>query len=157
MNVQRFGFEICLLRRPESHTRTCWSKFWLNPRTLTEAGYARCGNENQPTVLSWILLPDLPHLLDGTVCHACILFFDTFCRMRWFTLTYIFKNAFGLLLCISASLHCVSIGVKQPFYHQYNYTFYSMLICTCGEMFQNWYACVARSASCEWLIISLCK
>ena len=20
---------------------------------------------------SWILLPDLPHLLDGTVCHAC--------------------------------------------------------------------------------------
>ena len=38
--------------------------------TLTEAGYARCGNENQPTVLSWILLPDLPHLLDGTVCHA---------------------------------------------------------------------------------------
>ena len=27
--------------------------------------------ENQPTVLSWILLPNLPHLLDGTVCHAC--------------------------------------------------------------------------------------
>ena len=22
--------------------------------------------------------------------------------------------------------------VKQPFYHQYNYTFYSMLICTCN-------------------------
>ena len=39
--------------------------------TLTEAGYARCGNKNQPTVLSWILLPNLPHLLDGTVCHAC--------------------------------------------------------------------------------------
>ena len=39
--------------------------------TLTEAGYARCGNENQPTVLSWILLLDLPYLLDGTVCHAC--------------------------------------------------------------------------------------
>ena len=39
--------------------------------TLPEAGYARCGDENQPTVLSWILLPNLPHLLDGTVCHAC--------------------------------------------------------------------------------------
>ena len=39
--------------------------------TLTEAGYARYGDENQPTVLSWILLPNLPHLLDGTICHAC--------------------------------------------------------------------------------------
>ena len=48
-----------------SHAKTACSD------TLTEAGYARCGNENQPTVLSWILLPDLPHLLDGTVCHAC--------------------------------------------------------------------------------------
>ena len=48
-----------------SHAKTACSD------TLTEAGYARCGNENQPTVLSWILLPNLPHLLDGTVCHAC--------------------------------------------------------------------------------------
>lgn len=48
-----------------SHAETACSD------TLTEAGYARCANENQPTVLSWILLPDLPHLLDGTVCHAC--------------------------------------------------------------------------------------
>ena len=48
-----------------SHANTACSD------TLTEAGYARCGNENQPTVLSWILLPNLPHLLDGTVCHAC--------------------------------------------------------------------------------------
>ena len=48
-----------------SHANTACSD------TLTEAGYARCGNENQSTVLSWILLPDLPHLLDGTVCHAC--------------------------------------------------------------------------------------
>ena len=40
--------------------------------TLTEAGYARCGDENQPTVLSWILLSDLPILRDGTACHACI-------------------------------------------------------------------------------------
>ena len=47
-----------------SHANTACSD------TLTEAGYARCGNENQPTVLSWILLPDLPHLLDGTVCHT---------------------------------------------------------------------------------------
>ena len=72
MNVQRFGFEICLLRRPESRTRTCFSKFWLNPRTRTEAGYVRCGDENHPTVLSWILLSDLPILRDGTACHACI-------------------------------------------------------------------------------------
>ena len=39
--------------------------------TLTEAGYARCGNENQPTVLSRISASDLLHLLDGSVCHAC--------------------------------------------------------------------------------------
>ena len=39
--------------------------------TLTEAGYARCGDENQPTVLSRISASDLLHLLDGTVCHAC--------------------------------------------------------------------------------------
>ena len=36
-----------------SHAKTACSD------TLTEAGYARCANENQPTVLSWILLPDL--------------------------------------------------------------------------------------------------
>ena len=49
-----------------SHAETACSD------TLTEAGYARCGNENQPTVLSWILLSDLPILRDGTACHACI-------------------------------------------------------------------------------------
>ena len=38
--------------------------------TLTEAGYARYGDENQPTVLSWILLSDLPFLLDDTACRA---------------------------------------------------------------------------------------
>jgi hypothetical protein len=49
-----------------SHAKTACSD------TLTEAGYARCGDENQPTVLSWILLSDLPILHDGTACHACI-------------------------------------------------------------------------------------
>ena len=49
-----------------SHAKTACSD------TLTEAGYARCGDENQPTVLSWILLSDLPVLRDGTACHACI-------------------------------------------------------------------------------------
>ena len=49
-----------------SHANTACSD------TLTEAGYARCGDENQPTVLSWILLSDLPYLLDGTACHARI-------------------------------------------------------------------------------------
>ena len=49
-----------------SHAKTACSD------TLTEAGYARCGDENQPTVLSWILLSDLPILRDGTACHACI-------------------------------------------------------------------------------------
>ena len=29
-------------------------------------------DENQPTVLSRILLPDLPNLLDGTLCHVRI-------------------------------------------------------------------------------------
>ena len=48
-----------------SHAKTACSD------TLTEAGYARCGNENQPTVLSRISASDLLHLLDGTVCHAC--------------------------------------------------------------------------------------
>ena len=38
--------------------------------TLTEAGYARYGDEHQPTVLSWILLSDLPNLLDGTDMHV---------------------------------------------------------------------------------------
>ena len=37
-----------------SHAKTACSD------TLTEAGYARCGNENQPTVLSWILLQICP-------------------------------------------------------------------------------------------------
>ena len=53
-----------------SHAKTACSD------TLTEAGYARCGDENQPTVLSWILLSDLPILRDGTACHACIHFFE---------------------------------------------------------------------------------
>ena len=48
-----------------SHANTACSD------TLTEAGYARCGNENQPTVLSCISASDLLHLLDGSVCHAC--------------------------------------------------------------------------------------
>ena len=48
-----------------SHAKTACSD------TLTEAGYARCGNENQPTVLSRISASDLLHLLDGSVCHAC--------------------------------------------------------------------------------------
>ena len=48
-----------------SHANTACSD------TLTEAGYARCGNENQPTVLSRISASDLLHLLDGSVCHAC--------------------------------------------------------------------------------------
>ena len=48
-----------------SHANTACSD------TLTEAGYARCGNENQPTVLSRISASDLLHLLDGTVCNAC--------------------------------------------------------------------------------------
>ena len=48
-----------------SHAKTACSD------TLTEAGYARCGNENQPTVLSRISASDLLHLLDGTVCNAC--------------------------------------------------------------------------------------
>ena len=47
-----------------SHAKTACSD------TLTEAGYARYGDENQPTVLSWILLSDLPNLLDGTDMHV---------------------------------------------------------------------------------------
>ena len=47
-----------------SHAETACSD------TLTEAGYARYGDENQPTVLSWILLSDLPNLLDGTDMHV---------------------------------------------------------------------------------------
>ena len=66
-DTDNFLFPLRRLSPPppaNSHANTACSD------TLTEAGYARCGNENQPTVLSWILLPDLPHLLDGTVCHA---------------------------------------------------------------------------------------
>ena len=48
-----------------SHAKTACSD------TLTEAGYARCGNENHPTVLSRISFPDFPYLRDGTACHAC--------------------------------------------------------------------------------------
>ena len=82
-----------------SHAETACSD------TLTEAGYARYGDENQPTVLSRILLPDLPNLLDGTLCHE---------------------------------------GVVLHMQHNKDYAI-------------SLYACVARSASCEWLIISLCK
>ena len=67
-DTDNFLFPLRRLSPPppaNSHAKTACSD------TLTEAGYARCANENQPTVLSWILLPDLPHLLDGTVCHAC--------------------------------------------------------------------------------------
>ena len=48
-----------------SHANTACSD------TLTEAGYAGWANENQATLLSKILLPDLDHVGDGTGCHAC--------------------------------------------------------------------------------------
>ena len=71
---------------------------------------------------------------------------------------HISSRMLSAFFCASLQVYIVfQSALNNPFYHQYNYTFYSMLICTCGEMFQNWYACVARSASCEWLIISLCK
>ena len=66
-DTDNFLFPLRRLSPPppaNSHAKTACSD------TLTEAGYARCGDENQPTVLSWILLSDLPFLLDGIACRA---------------------------------------------------------------------------------------
>ena len=107
-----------------SHANTACSD------TLTEAGYARCGNENQPTVLSWILLPDLPHLLDGTVCHACTQADD---------IIFVMSHA---QIYIEWRITYLIVNLRMQ--HNRDYAL-------------SLYACVARSASCEWLIISLCK
>ena len=65
-----------------SHAETACSD------TLTEACYARYGDENQPTVLSWILLSDLPYLLDGTDMSRVHISYATFSRTRRFTSSF---------------------------------------------------------------------
>ena len=145
----------------------CAAYLRLRPRTRTQIQRAQTHSRrramlaavtkiNLPSCLGFCFRICPIYLTAPYATHAsCFLTHFVACAdLHW----HISSRMLSAFFCASLQVYIVfQSALNNPFYHQYNYTFYFMLICTCGEMFQNWYACVARSASCEWLIISLCK